>query len=94
MAVAGGAAAEGQCTPEEEAENREQQVNEMDMIQSIFEGQFVLLGQNMEYMVNSFISGDGFRGRGVSALVIMHWRHSLYFFLAPACVGIMLCISM
>ena len=68
MAVAGGAAAEGQCTPEEEAENREQQVNEMDMIQSIFEGQFVLLGQNMEYMVNSFISGDGFRRRGTSAL--------------------------
>ena len=39
-----------QCTPDEESENREQQTNEIEMLQSIFEGQFVLLNIT-EYMV-------------------------------------------
>lgn len=76
MAVAGGAA-EGQCTAEEEAENREQQTNEMDMIQSIFEGQFVLLGHNTEYMVNTFTCHDGNQDN-----LIRRGGHTQQFFLA------------
>ena len=40
------------CTAEEEVENLEQQANEKDMVQSIFEGQLVLLNST-EYMVSS-----------------------------------------
>ena len=39
------------CTPEEEAENVEQQTTEVDMLQSIFEGQIILLNSSTEYLV-------------------------------------------
>lgn len=39
-----------QCTPDEECDNREQQTTEIEMLQSIFERQFVLLN-SAEYMV-------------------------------------------
>ena len=39
------------CTAEEEVENLEQQTDEKDMVQSIFEGQFVSLNST-EYIVS------------------------------------------
>lgn len=46
----GGCSPAGLCIAEEEAENVENQTNEVDMIQSIFEGQMVLL-KSTEYIV-------------------------------------------
>ena len=46
----GGCSSAGLCTAEEEAENVENQANEVGMIQSIFEGQMVLLNST-EYIV-------------------------------------------
>lgn len=40
-----------QCTPDEEAENVEQQTTELDMLQSIFEGQIIMLNSSTEYLV-------------------------------------------
>lgn len=45
-----------QCSPDEEAENMEQQTMEIDMLQSIFEGQIVLLNASTEYLVGLAIS--------------------------------------
>ena len=39
------------CSAEEEADNLEQQNNEMDMLQSIFEGRIVVLSVGTEFMV-------------------------------------------
>ena len=49
VATARGAAV--QCSPEEEAENAEQQETELDMLQSIFEGQILVLNSSQEYLV-------------------------------------------
>ncbi len=41
---------------EEEADNKEQQINEFCMLESIFEGQMIILTQGKEFMVCMFTS--------------------------------------